>query len=187
MQWLGDTIEEIATEKAGIIKPGAIAVIAQQQRRGRRDPAGARPRSVGATVAREGFEFGVLARELAVGGQQLVLQGLRGTYGDVYLPLFGAYQASNAACALAAVEAFAGRRRDIARARTRSHVTLGPGLSTAGLDPDLVRAGFAKASSPGRLDILRRSPDGDRGRRRTTRRAWRRPGGADRELPLRRG
>ncbi len=77
MQWLGDTIEEIATEKAGIIKPGAIAVLAQQ------DVAAAeillqRAALVGATVAREGFEFGVLARELALGGQQIVLQGLRG-------------------------------------------------------------------------------------------------------------
>ncbi len=102
MQWLGDTIEAIATEKAGIIKPGAIAVIAQQQ------VAAAeillqRAALVGATVAREGFEFGVISRGVAVGGQQLVLQGLRGTYGDVFLPLFGAHQASNAACALAAV------------------------------------------------------------------------------------
>ena len=99
MRWLGNTIEAIATEKAGIIKPGATAVIAQQQ------VAAAeillqRCALVSATVAREGFEFGVLSRELAVGGQQLVLQGLRGIYGDVYLPLFGAYQASNAACAL---------------------------------------------------------------------------------------
>jgi dihydrofolate synthase/folylpolyglutamate synthase len=162
MQWLGDTIEEIATEKAGIIKPGAVAVIAQQQ------PAAAeilleQSARVGATVAREGFEFGVLSRELAVGGQQLVLQGLRGTYGNVYLPLFGAHQASNAACALAAVEAFSGVAETVANnagpdEEGRDTITLGPGLSTAGLDPDLVRAGFAAASSPGRLDILRRSP-----------------------------
>ena len=156
MQWLGDTIEEIATEKAGIIKPGATAVIAQQQ------VAAAeilleRAALVGATVAREGFEFGVISREVAVGGQQLVLQGLRGIYGDVYLPLFGAYQASNAACALAAVEAFAGVSETTVN-EDGSTVTLGPGLSTEGLDPDLVRAGFARASSPGRLDILRRSP-----------------------------
>ena len=117
-------------------------------------------------MAREGFEFGVLAREVAVGGQQLVLQGLRGIYGDVYLPLFGAHQASNAACALAAVEAFAGVAADGHRG-TRTRSTRTPSASacrTEGLDPDLVRAGFARASSPGRLDILRRSPDGDRGR-----------------------
>jgi folylpolyglutamate synthase/dihydrofolate synthase len=162
MQWLGDTIEAIATEKAGIIKPGAVAVLAQQQVEAA-EVLLERVSLVGATVAREGFEFGVLARELALGGQQLTLQGLRGTYDDVFLPLFGAHQASNAACALAAVEAFAGVA--VSQPVTEpvgddgSSITLGPGLSDrGGLDPELVRAGFAKVSSPGRLDILRRSP-----------------------------
>jgi dihydrofolate synthase/folylpolyglutamate synthase len=114
--------------------------------------------SVGATVAREGIEFGVVAREIAVGGQQLVLKGLRGTYGDIYLPLFGAYQAGNAACALAAVEAFAGVSGSVAMDDGSSELTLGPGLSSAMLDPALVRDGLAKVSSPGRLEVLRRSP-----------------------------
>jgi dihydrofolate synthase / folylpolyglutamate synthase len=137
---LGSTIEEIAAEKAGIIKPGAVAVLAQQ-------PIGAAEVllryavEVGATVAREGVEFGVLSREQAVGGQQLVLRGLRGTYEDVYLPLFGLHQASNAACALAAVEAFAGVTDD-----------------TGALDADLVREAFAKVTSPGRLEVIRSSP-----------------------------
>jgi len=140
MRYLGDTIEQIAAEKAGIIKPGATAIIAQQQLAAA-EVVLAQAVSVGATVAREGIEFGVVAREMAVGGQQLVLQGLGGTYADIYLPLFGAHQAGNAACALAAVEAFAG-------------------VSDSGvvLDPELVRDGFAKVSSPGRLEILRRSP-----------------------------
>ena len=158
MQWLGDTIEEIATEKAGIIKPGAVAVLAQQQVEAA-EVLLERVALVGATVAREGFEFGVLNRELALGGQQLTLQGLRGTYDDVFLPLFGAHQASNAACALAAVEAFAGVAVTEPVGDDGSSITLGPGLSDrGGLDPELVRAGFAKVSSPGRLDILRRSP-----------------------------
>jgi dihydrofolate synthase/folylpolyglutamate synthase len=137
---LGGTVEEIAAQKAGIIKPGAVAVLAQQ-------PVAAAEvliryaAEVGATVAREGMEFGVLARETAVGGQQLTLRGLRGVYEDVYLPLFGEYQASNAACALAAVEAFAG--------------VSGSGEA---LDADVVREAFAKTASPGRLEILRRSP-----------------------------
>jgi dihydrofolate synthase / folylpolyglutamate synthase len=137
---LGSTVEEIAAEKAGIIKPGAVAVLAQQ-------PLGAAEVllryavEVGATVAREGVEFGVLSREQAVGGQQLVLRGLRGTYEDVYLPLFGLYQAGNAACALAAVEAFAGVTDD-----------------AGALDADLVREAFAKVTSPGRLEVIRRSP-----------------------------
>jgi len=138
---LGSTVEEIAAEKAGIIKPGAVAVLAQQ-------PLGAAEVllryavEVGATVAREGVEFGVLSREQAVGGQQLSLRGLRGTYEDVYLPLFGLHQAGNAACALAAVEAFAG---------------VSDGADTP-LDINLVREAFAHVSSPGRLEVIRRSP-----------------------------
>jgi dihydrofolate synthase/folylpolyglutamate synthase len=146
VQWLGDTIEAIATEKAGIIKPGAVAVIAQQPQVAAAEVLLERAASVGAAVVREGIEFGVLARELAVGGQSLTLRGLHGEYDEVYLPLFGAYQAGNAACALAAVEAFAG----VAHAETST--------SPSGLAPELVRDGFAKASSPGRLEILRRSP-----------------------------
>jgi dihydrofolate synthase/folylpolyglutamate synthase len=136
---LGSTVEEIAGEKAGIIKPGATAVLAQQ-------PLAAaevllrHAVEVGATVAREGVEFGVLSREQAVGGQQLVLRGLRGTYEDLFLPLFGLHQAGNAACALAAAEAFA----DVS-----DHVML---------DADLVREAFAQVTSPGRLEVIRRSP-----------------------------
>jgi dihydrofolate synthase / folylpolyglutamate synthase len=164
MQWLGDTIEAIAGEKAGIIKPGAVAVLAQQPLAAA-EVLLARAASVGATVAREGIEFGVVAREMAIGGQQLVLKGLRGTYPDVYLPLYGEHQAGNAACALAAAEAFAGvsdfswrGSAPQASSDDGGSLTLGPGLSSAALDPDLVRAGFAKASSPGRLEVVRRSP-----------------------------
>jgi folylpolyglutamate synthase/dihydropteroate synthase len=88
----------------------------------------------------------------------VVLQGLRGVYADVFLPLFGAHQASNAACALAATEAFANVSVTAPVGDDGSTLTLGPGLAQGGLDPDLVRAGFLKVSSPGRLDILRRSP-----------------------------
>ncbi len=139
---LGNTVEEIAAQKAGIIKPGAVAILAQQPL----EAAEVLLRyavEVGATVAREGVEFGVLSREQAVGGQQLALRGLRGTYEDIYLPLFGEYQAGNAACALAAVEAFAGVSDE---------------GETAGLDVTLVREAFATVTSPGRLEIVRRSP-----------------------------
>ncbi|WP_254406767.1 Mur ligase family protein, partial [Streptomyces sp. AC627_RSS907] len=112
---LGSTHEAIATEKAGIIKAregadgaaGATVVLAQQ-------PVEAasvllkRAVEVDATVAREGMEFGVLNREVAVGGQLLTLRGLGGEYPDLFLPLHGAHMAHNAAVALAAVEAFFG-------------------------------------------------------------------------------
>jgi folylpolyglutamate synthase/dihydrofolate synthase len=144
-RYLGSTVEEIAEDKSGIIKPGAVAVLAQQP-----VPAAEallrRAAEVGATVAREGLEFGVLDRNLAVGGQRLELRGLRGDYHEVFLPLFGAHQASNAACALAAVEAFAGAGDD--------DVTGDP----VPLDETWIRDAFASVTSPGRLEVVRRSP-----------------------------
>jgi dihydrofolate synthase / folylpolyglutamate synthase len=140
-KYLGSTPAEIAEEKAGIIKPGAVAVIAQQELEVA-EVVLRQAAQVGATVAREGLEFGVLDRELAVGGQQLTLRGLTGTYDGIYLPLHGRYQAHNAACALAAVEAF----------------LAGGVVEGQGLDADLVREGFAKVTSPGRLEVVRRSP-----------------------------
>ena len=136
--FLGTTVEGIAHEKSGIIKAGAIAVSSIQGE----DVATIlldRSEEVGARVVFEANDFGVIAREVAVGGQQLSFTGLAGEYPDVFLPLHGAHQASNAAAALAAVEAFlgGGERR---------------------LDPDVVRDGFAKVTSPGRLEVVRRSP-----------------------------
>ncbi len=146
-RYLGDTLEEIAAEKAGIIKPGALAVLAQQSLLAA-EVLLRRVSEVGATVAREGIEFGVLERDIAIGGQQLTLRGLNGTYPDVFLPLFGLFQAGNAACALAAVEGFAGVAED------------GPSVpeGRAPLDLELVRRAFAGLRSPGRLEVLRRSP-----------------------------
>ena len=147
-RYLGSTVEEIAADKSGIIKPGAVAILAQQP------PAAAevllrRCADVGASVAREGIEFGVLDRELAVGGQQVSVRGLLGEYPDLYLPLFGAHQAGNLACAIAAVEAFA---------RTPGAADAEPGDGSAGIDADIVRRATATMTSPGRLEVIRRSP-----------------------------
>ncbi len=159
-EYLGDTVAAIAADKAGIIKPGAVAVIGQQ-------PVDAaaqllrRAAEVGASVAREGIEFGVLSRELAVGGQRLAIRGLLGEYHDLFLPLFGAHQAANAACALAAVEAFSGgagspdEGSDDELDRTAGTRAL---RGTVALDADLVAEAFAMMASPGRLEIVRRSP-----------------------------
>ncbi|GAA2257630.1 MULTISPECIES: bifunctional tetrahydrofolate synthase/dihydrofolate synthase [Kitasatospora] len=139
---LGETTGEIAVEKSGIIKQGALAVVAQQPL----DAAETilrRAVEVDATVAREGMEFGVIHREVAVGGQMVTLRGLGGyEYEEIFLPLHGAYQAHNAALALAAVEAFFG---------------VG-GAGGGNLNPDKVRDAFAGVRSPGRLEIVRRSP-----------------------------
>ncbi|WP_328652497.1 bifunctional folylpolyglutamate synthase/dihydrofolate synthase [Micromonospora sp. NBC_00330] len=138
-EWLGDTLQDIALAKAGIIHPGATVISAAQEEEAA-GPLLERCAEVGATIAREGGEFGVLGRAVAVGGQVLTLQGLGGVYDDVFIPLHGAHQAQNAAMALAAVEAFlgAGARRQ--------------------LDIEAVREGFASTSSPGRLERVRNAP-----------------------------
>ncbi|GAA2132537.1 folylpolyglutamate synthase/dihydrofolate synthase family protein [Actinomadura napierensis] len=161
-RYLGDTLEEIAGEKAGIIKPGAVAVLSQQ-------PVEAaevllrRVVETGAAVAREGIEYGVLDRDVAVGGQQIGLRGLHGAYEDVFLPLFGEHQASNAATALAAVEAFASGAPTRGEVNLEAATRIAPGEAFLGgdegqLDPALVRSGFAKSASPGRLEVVRTGP-----------------------------
>jgi dihydrofolate synthase / folylpolyglutamate synthase len=135
-RYLGTTVEEIALEKAGIIKAGANAVLAEQLP-GPAEVLLGRCAEVGATAVREGLEYGVVSRAPAVGGQLLSLRGLHAEYDEIFLPLYGAHQAQNAAAALAAVEAFLGDRP---------------------LEADLVRDAFSRMTSPGRLEIIRRSP-----------------------------
>lgn len=134
--YLGSRPVDIAVEKAGIIKAGSRVVCAAQE-----DDVAAviaeRAAEVGATVYWEGRDFGVVTRVPAVGGQVLRLQGLRAEYDDVFLPLYGAHQGQNAAVALAAVEAFLGEDP---------------------LDAELVREAWEEVTSPGRLEVIRRSP-----------------------------
>src|SRR4051794_7964151 len=136
---LGSTLAEVAGEKAGILRADGVAILGQQ-------PVEAaevllrRAAELGATVAREGLEFGVVERSIAVGGQMLTIQGLGGVYDEVFVPLTGQHQAHNVACALAAVEAF-----------------LGAGEGRR-LDVEAVRQGFLDADSPGRLEVVRSSP-----------------------------
>lgn len=145
--YLGDTLTKVAGEKAGIIKPAVddlvpvdpIAILATQE------PEAAavlmaRVAETDVVVARQDSEFRVLERRTAVGGQMVTLQGLGGVYDEVFLPLHGAHQASNAVLALAAVEAFFGAGAD------------------RQLDIDAVRAGFASVTVPGRLERVRSAP-----------------------------
>ena len=136
--FLGSTLEDIAQEKAGIIKADAVAVVGVQEPEVAQILAD-RANEVGARIAFEGNDFGLLTRDVGVGGQQLSIRGMAGDYTDLFLPLHGAHQAHNTVIALAAVEAF-----------------LGGGEQR--LDPDIVRAGLAAVASPGRLEIVRRSP-----------------------------
>ncbi|HEY5853039.1 MAG TPA: folylpolyglutamate synthase/dihydrofolate synthase family protein [Aldersonia sp.] len=145
--YLGNDLASIAAEKAGIIKKArdalipldTVAIIAEQEPEAM-EVLLRRTVEVDAAVARAGAEFAVLGRRVAIGGQQLELQGLGGVYDEIFLPLHGEHQARNAAVALAAVEAFfgAGSQRQ--------------------LDIDAVRAGFAAVTSPGRLERVRNAP-----------------------------
>jgi len=135
-EYLGETLTEIAQTKAGIIKEGGFVVLAQQE------PECAvellkQAALVGADVAREGIEYSVISRSIAVGGQLLTIQGAKDVYTDIFIPLHGKHQASNAAAALVAVEAFFGDQE---------------------LDIEAVRAGFANVTSPGRCEVVHRDP-----------------------------
>ena len=134
-EYLGETLEEIAETKAGIIKPESHVVLAAQPVEVAKVLT-AKILEKSAIPYREGLEFSVAKRELAVGGQMVAINGIHGTYTDIFIPLYGAHQASNAALALAAVEAFAGVK----------------------LDEELVRNAFLNVTSPGRCEILYRDP-----------------------------
>lgn len=135
-KWLGSTIREIAEEKAGIIKPGQIVIVAKQQEEALR-VIEERAAQVDAIVRLEGRDYEVQDRQLGVGGQMITVRTPAAVYEDVFVPLFGDYQASNAAAAIAAVEAFMGGRA---------------------LDAKVVEAGMLSATSPGRLQVVRHSP-----------------------------
>jgi dihydrofolate synthase/folylpolyglutamate synthase len=136
MEYLGNTLHEIASTKAGIIKENGFIVLAQQEPEAAKELI-RKAAEVGADVVREGIEFSVKSRAIAVGGQLLTIQGVNETYEEIFLPLHGRHQASNAAAALVAVEAFFGDQP---------------------LDIDAVRSGFASVLSPGRCEIVHRDP-----------------------------
>ncbi len=135
-KWLGSTIREIAEEKAGIIKPGQIVVIAEQPEEAL-EVLLDRAREVDAIVRLEGRDFELLDRQMGVGGQLVTVRTPSATYTDVFVPLFGEHQAHNAAAALVGVEAFMGGRA---------------------LDAKIVENGMMTATSPGRLQVVRTSP-----------------------------
>ena len=132
VDYLGSTREQIASEKAGIVKPGSTLVLGEtdpklQQIFEARDAA---------QVLRRNVDFGVRRNVLAIGGRAVDLYTSRAEYPDVFVPLHGSHQGDNAAVALAAAEAFAGDA----------------------LDADAVARGFAQVRSPGRLEVVGRRP-----------------------------
>jgi dihydrofolate synthase/folylpolyglutamate synthase len=135
-EYLGNTLTEIAQTKGGILKPGGFGVFAHQESEAAIELL-RKAAEVGIDVAREGIEYSLASRAVAVGGQLISISGLNESYDDIFLPLHGKHQAANAATALVAVEAFFG--------------------DTA-LDHDAVRAGFAAVTSPGRCEVVHRDP-----------------------------
>ncbi|MHB8465546.1 MAG: bifunctional folylpolyglutamate synthase/dihydrofolate synthase [Acidimicrobiales bacterium] len=148
---IGPTLRDIATEKAGIIKPRSTVVL------GETDPSLvpiflAPP---AAAMWRRDVEFGCTRNVAAVGGRLLDLETPGGVTSDLFLPLHGPHQGDNAACALAATEAFFGRP----------------------ISPSVAASAFASVTVPGRFEIVRRrplvvldgahNPDGARALRRT--------------------
>lgn len=136
-KYLGTDLAGIAREKAGIIKDGALVVVAEQadvvvpviQRA---------VKTAKAEAAWEGDDLEVLDRTPAVGGQVATLRTKAATYEGVFIPLLGSHQAHNALLALAATEAL-----------------LGDGSP---LEASLIEQGFAGTTSPGRLETVRTSP-----------------------------
>jgi len=135
-EYLGNTLTEIAQTKGGILKPGGFGVFARQESEAAIELL-RKAAEVGIDVAREGIEYSLASRAVAVCGQLISISGLNESYDDIFLPLHGKHQATNAATALVAVEAFFG--------------------DTA-LDHDAVRAGFAAVTSPGRCEVVHRDP-----------------------------
>jgi dihydrofolate synthase/folylpolyglutamate synthase len=135
MEYLGNTLEEIAQTKAGIFKQESNVVLAAQKPEVAKVLL-AQAAKVSANVFREGVEFSVKKRALAVGGQLISFQGVHSEISDIFLPLYGDHQANNAAVALAAVEVF----------------------TKVKLDDELVREAFSKVKSPGRCEIVHKDP-----------------------------
>ena len=133
---LGPTLEDIARDKSGIIKPGSRVVV------GETDPS--LLRLIRAAAAEAGAtqlwvrddDFACVTNRLAVGGRLIDVRTPAAEYPELLVPLHGAHQGDNAACAIAAVQAFFG----------------------APLGEDVVEAAFAALEVPGRLEVVGRRP-----------------------------
>lgn len=132
---LGTTIEQIATEKLGIVKPGAMLVTGSMPEAALAI-ARAAATDLGVTHYEFDKDFRIEGSDRGVGGWLVSINGTRGDYEDVFLPLRGRHQIANLAVAVAASEALLG----------------GP------LDEDALRSGAAAVASPGRLEVVASSP-----------------------------
>ena len=138
MDRLGNTIEEIAETKSGIIKSGALVVSSAQE-----PSVLAVLEKVSGQIAEgfklEGRDFQVSQFDATATGQSIAISGLAGKYGPYAAPVFGSHQAQNLAVAVAAVEAFLG----------------GGDIEIA---DDILRSAISDVSSPGRLQLIKTEP-----------------------------
>jgi dihydrofolate synthase/folylpolyglutamate synthase len=141
-QVLGNSVTEIATEKAGIIKPGSTVVLSPQKE--------AVTRVVEEACQRQGAELVMVGRDitwrsLGFDSRQQLLEvsgwqnksGARSRY-RISIPFLGRYQLENAATAVAALEVLIARGADIPQ--------------------DSIIEGLRRVSWPGRLQVLARRP-----------------------------
>ena len=135
---LGATIADIAETKAGIIKPGAIVVSSAQTPAAREVLE--RRSSIATRLVWLGEDFSVESQGKNRGVQTFAVSGLAGNYSSLGLRLFGEFQISNAAVAVAAVEAF-----------------LGGGEHP--INHDLLQIALLEADSPGRMQLVAGEPD----------------------------
>jgi dihydrofolate synthase / folylpolyglutamate synthase len=132
---LGSTVEEVATEKAAIVKEGNVAVVREQPLKAL-EVIEDRCLKTGAGLLLEGKDWDLAGRLQGVGAQVLTVGGLHGTYADVRLHLYGEHAARNSAAAIVALEALLDRP----------------------LELEAVREAFAAARSPGRMEVVARHP-----------------------------
>jgi dihydrofolate synthase/folylpolyglutamate synthase len=133
--YLGDSIGEIAREKAGILKDGGLLVTGPLPAAAE-GAVTARVAETGATWIRRGTHYDLAGAGPALGGWHLAVRGLHDSYEEIYLPLHGRHQVEHLATAIVAVEAFFGRA----------------------LDVTAVREAAAAVESPGRIEVVGRNP-----------------------------
>ena len=136
MDVLGDTLAEIAREKAGIIKPGSIVVTAPQVPEAM-DVLEDVCRQREVKLVRVGSDVSWRQKSLSPEKQSFQLRGLKGDY-NIEVPLLGEHQLENAVAAITAAEALAGRG--------------------AVITAEAITSGIASVDWPGRLQVLRRKP-----------------------------
>ena len=139
MDRLGNTLEEIADTKSGIIKPGSL-VVSSVQERGVLAVLEIAAKQKAEAFKLEGRDFEVREFLPSSTGQSISISGLAGTYGPYQAPVFGSHQGQNLAVAVAAVEAFLG----------------GGQIQIA---DDILRSAISDVSSPGRLQLIRTEPN----------------------------